>query len=168
MIGERIEDIKDWDNYPVYRNRRYEGIVDRFCVQINPITGKSIWTRGEELMLFAAMLGFTENKKEKVEKASKDRIQIFFSVYKNQKTTGYIYLLNLIEKNDTAKLKDSGLKEVIGAFEEYCNGGLSIIESWLSENLDDIDGTNTLYTKIHEQLEKISSTEEKKIRPPIF
>lgn len=167
-MSERIDDIKNWYNYPVYRNRRYEGLVERFCKESNPITGSSLWARGEELMLFAAMVGFTENKREKVEKDEEDKIKIAFNVYENQKSDGYIYLLDLIEKKDAAKLKDSGLKEVINTFEEYCNGGLSIIKSWIDENLDDIDGTDTLYTKIHEQLEKIKPNKEEKIIRPIF
>jgi hypothetical protein len=41
---------------------------------------------------------------------------------------------------------------------EYCNGGLSIIKSWLDDHPEDIDGTDTLHDQIFKQISAISSS----------
>jgi dnd system-associated protein 4 len=99
------------------------------------------------------------SQNQKKEKLEKDPIQIFMSVYIGDEKDGYIYLLGLLEQQDVKILKDQNLNDAISIFQEYCNGGLSIIKSWLYERHDDIDGTDTLVDNIFEQILSISSDE---------
>jgi hypothetical protein len=61
-------------------------------------------------------------------------------------------LLALLHTKDITILKDERLDECIKIFENYCNGGLSIIDSWLSENAQDFEGTSTLADRIFKEL----------------
>ena len=166
-MNQLIEEPKNWGEYPVCRNEKYNTLCKRFCkVGDEPDESVKIWSNFKEFMIFAAMVGFTKNKKEAL---SKNNIKISFRTYTNTSDDGYIYLLSLIEKNDTNQLKDSGLKDVISTFEEYCNGGLSIIQTWIDEDPSDIDGIDTFYDKILEQLVKITPAKKnKKIEKPLF
>ena len=146
---------KNWSNTPVYRNRKYENLVELLCTKKNDFSGRSIFETNKDLMIFGAMLGYSKSKREKLEK---DPVQIFMSVYQNDEKDGYIYLLGLLEKEDVKVLKDENLSSAIDLYQEYCNGGLSIIKSWLDDHPEDIDGIDTLHDKIFEQISAISSS----------
>jgi len=152
--ADKSDEGKNWSEHPVYRNAKYTSLVETLCQKENDATNKPIFSTNRELMIFAAMVGFTEKKKEKLDKG--ENIQIFMRVYETCGQDGYIYLLGLIETQDPSILKDAGLRSVIALFEEYCNGGLSVIQSWMDENKHDIGGSETLLVKIHQQLEKIT------------
>tara|TARA_B100000780_G_C21034805_1_gene415005 strand:+ start:185 stop:673 length:489 start_codon:yes stop_codon:yes gene_type:complete len=138
---------------PVYRNRKYEPLIDKLCVRKYEHSDTSLFKTNKDLMIFAAMVGHANNKKEKLEKKP---MQIFLRVYISDEKDGFIYLLSLLEHESANVLQTENLGEVIKLFEQYCNGGLSIIQSWLDDNLGDLDGMETLAEKILEQLVMIS------------
>ena len=104
------------------------------------------------------MVGHANNKKEQQEK---NPMQIFLRVYISDEKDGFIYLLSLLEHENANVLQTENLSQVIKLFEQYCNGGLSIIQSWLDANSSDLDGMETLAEKILDQLVMISKENNK-------
>lgn len=157
MPGERD---KDWRGINVRRNRRYEHVVETLCTRKTESTQKPIFEFNKDLMVFAAMVGYSVNVKEEV---SDDSIQIVLQTYATDEKDGYIYLLGLLEKRDVNDLRDANLTNSVGIFEEYCNGGLGIIDRWLSENPQDLDGVDTLSEKILEELSAIDRDDDEPV-----
>ncbi len=131
---------KDWRGINVNRDRKHEPLVEKLT-QGDYV----IFNHNKDLMVFAAMVGYSFKKFESV---SSDKIQITLGTYSNTQQDTYIYLLALLEKKDASCLKHENLNEAVKVFEGYCNAGLSIIQSWMDENPGDPTGIETLEKKV--------------------
>lgn len=141
----RFDDRK-WLGINVNRDRKHEPLVERLT------QGEYvIFQHNKDLMVFAAMVGYSHKKFEPV---GQNKIQITLGTYANTQQDTYIYLLALLENKDAACLKSENLNEAVKVFEGYCNAGLTIIQSWLDENPGDPTGVDTLERKIIEQISK--------------
>ena len=145
MSNKRI----DTGNTQVRRNRKYEPIVDRLCNRKCAYSQKPIFQYIKDLMVFAAMVGYTVGVTEELEP---DSIQIVLSTYASDEKDGFIYLIALLKEKTAAVLKDEKIAESVKYFERYCNGGLSIIQGWLEKNPGDSEGVDTLAHEIYEQI----------------
>lgn len=141
------QELPSWQKLPVRRDRKHELLVSKLCV---PSEGnKAIFRFIKDLMVFAAMVGYQKNKRCPL---AIDGISIILETYASDQKDAFIYLLALMtEKNGTC-LKDENLLLSIRIFEEYCNAGLEEIQLWLDENPGDIEGIDTLSSKIFEQV----------------
>jgi dnd system-associated protein 4 len=148
----------EWRNINVFRNRKYHALVERLCVRKSQYSNRPIFDFNKDLMVFAAMVGHKNNKKEKVEK---EPVQITLGTYSSDEKDGYIYLLALLEYQEAEILKDDNISKAVKLFEAYCNGGLSIIQAWMDDNPSDIEGVDTLINNIFETL--LSETLESSI-----
>ncbi|MDI4650510.1 MULTISPECIES: hypothetical protein [Pseudoalteromonas] len=138
----RLDDRK-WLGVNVNRDRKHEPIVEKLTQGDHVI-----FSHNKDLMVFAAMVGYSQNKFEPV---GSDKIQITLGTYANTQQDTYIYLLALLKTKDATCLKNENLNEAVKVFEGYCNAGLSIIQSWMDENPGDPTGVDTLEKKIVEQ-----------------
>lgn len=149
---QKSDEAINWRNVGVKRERNHEGLIARL------ITGKtSIFQYNKDLMVFAAMVGFSEGQRTEVKG---DVIEIILDTYASDGKDGFIYLLALLETKDGACLKDSGLRSSVKIFEEYCNAGLYIIAKWLDENPGDPTGIDTLLEKIFAKLSQIDPSKD--------
>ena len=143
-----IENTKiDWRNRNVYRDRKHEHLV-KLLVEDKET---AIFDFNKELMVFAAMVGYCFNVKKPL---SSDRIQITLGTYASSEDDGFIYLLALMEQRDATCLKESHIQDSIKIFEEYCNGGLDLINDWFNtpKGRADLLKLDTLEEKLMEQL----------------
>ena len=147
------EEDFNWRNVNVLRNRKYEPLVEKLCSQKSSYSNKPLFEFNKDLMVFAAVLGYSLSEKERVDK---NGIQITLNTYSSDDKDGYIYLIALLEKRNVEILKQGNIREAVKIFEEYCNGGLSVIQSWMDDNPGDIEGVDTLVEKIFDQLVKCS------------
>lgn len=151
-MTETTDETVNWRNIGVKRERRHESLISRLTLE-----NRSIFQYLKDLMVFAAMVGHSyEDRKE----LSGETIEIILDTYASDEKDGFIYLLGLLEYEDGKVLKDSNLKQCVAIFEEYCNAGLYIIETWLDDNPGDPSGVDTLLDKIYERLsqnEKMSA-----------
>ena len=139
----------DTGNTQIRRNRKYEPIVDRLCNRKCSYSNKPIFQYNKDLMVFAAMVGYSNEVSEDLEP---DSIQIVLSTYASDEKDGFIYLIALLEEKNALVLKDSNTLEAVKYFEKYCNGGLSIIKNWLDNSPGDSEGVDTLAEKIYSQI----------------
>ncbi|MGP5230366.1 hypothetical protein [Psychrobacter celer] len=108
-------------------------------------------------MIFAAMIGYAYNKRLSL---SGDKISITLGTYYNTEDDGFIYLLALMENKNATCLKDPNLSDSIKIFEDYCNGGLDIIQDWFRSNPTDNSRVETLEAKIWEYMKSQEGLEQ--------
>lgn len=135
----------EWRGLNVNRERRHENLISSLVE--DPST--SIFQYNKDLMIFAAMIGYAYNKRLPL---SGDKIPITLGTYYNTEQDGFIYLIALMENKNATCLKDPNLSASIKIFEEYCNGGLDIIQDWFRSNPTDISRVETLDSKIWEHM----------------
>jgi dnd system-associated protein 4 len=140
--------LTDWRNRHVNRDRKYEHLVKLLVEEKET----AIFDLKKELMIFAAMIGYNFNNRKPL---SGDKIPITLLTYSNSEDDGFIYLLALMDKRDATCLKEINLQDSIKIFEEYCNGGLEIIDNWFNtpQGRADLNKVDTLQSKLLEQLE---------------
>ncbi|MGJ8674324.1 MAG: DNA phosphorothioation-associated protein 4 [Pseudoalteromonas sp.] len=140
-------DRQAWKKYPVKRDRANEPLVDKLCTSKNG--HKPIFTYIKDLMVFAAMIGYSKGQRRKL---GSDVVSIILETYASDQKDAFIYLLALITEKNGICLKDENLPKSIIIFEEYCNAGLEEIQMWFDENPGDHIGVDTLADKIFAQV----------------
>ncbi|HEY9267955.1 MAG TPA: hypothetical protein VIO39_00715 [Methylotenera sp.] len=156
----------DSGNVQVKRNRKYEPIVEKLCSRRFSHSNKPIFVYIKDLMVFAAMVGYSHDVTEELEA---EPIQIILNTYASDEKDGFIYLIALLQEKNAECLKDGNITDSVKYFERFCNGGLSVIKGWLDENPGDSESVDTLVDKIFEQIIKnneiISSSD---LPQPVF
>ena len=143
----------NWRTIGVKRERTYDELIARLNSG-----NKTIFQFIKDLMVFAAMVGYSEGKREALHG---ETIDIILETYSSDQKDGFIYLLALIEEQKGDCLKDVNLHESVKHFEEYCNAGLAIVKGWLDSNPSDPSGVDTLLEKVYQKL-----CENEKTDPP--
>ena len=141
----------NWRGLNVSRDRRHENLI-RELVE-DKETG--IFSYIKDLMVFSAMLGYCYEIKKPL---SDDKVPITLGTYHNSEDDGFIYLLALMEKKDAICLKDNHLASSIKIFEEYCNGGLDLIQDWFASNVIDASRLDTSEDRIWEYINSYEAT----------
>jgi len=122
----------------VKRSARFEPIVRQLAVSTHPTAKRQIFPSMRELICFAAVLGFDRNSTRHLDEETEEIDGRIFEAH--QQSTDLIYLIALAQSRDAEILRDENMDRAIGIFEQYADGGLSIIESWLKERADDEQG----------------------------
>ena len=103
---------------------------------VNDLTQKlshnlpAIFPNMRDLMLFAAMVGKKHGQVVNREGTAQEVTDANFAS-SNYNKDGVIYILGLLDLSGPEVLKD-GAKECWALLEQYCAGGMDIIDSWLS------------------------------------
>ena len=145
-------DSLNWRTVGVQRERNHDALIARLSAD-----NKSIFQYLKDLMVFAAMIGYSSGERREVQG---DTIEIILETYATDEKDGFIYLLGLLEHKDGHVLKDQNLRKCVEVFEEYCNAGLYIIENWLDDNPGDPAGVDTLLYQIYTKMDENESDEE--------
>ena len=141
------KDKEAWRKLSVKRDNKFGPLVEKLVLKKE--NGNPVFRRIKDLMVFAAMVGYSKKIRGKV---SSSNTSIILETYATDDLDGFIYLLSLMTTKDVTTLKDDNLPQAISIFEEYCHGGLDEIKLWLDENPTDLDGIDTLNDKIFEQI----------------
>jgi dnd system-associated protein 4 len=106
----------------VQRDATKEDLIQQLC---DSKTGyfSEIW----RLLLFAALLGRAKGRREPLKKVDTGK-GIDERIFANSPIwPGIVHLLGLIETGSSEALKSANWEKSLEVFEEYANGGLSII-----------------------------------------
>lgn len=121
----------------VKRNAKYRPVIDYLWVRgVGPPEGK-VFTDIKDIVVFAAMVGKRFERRESLEKNPDGITLLTFggagSGAKDNRVDQHniIFMLSVLNKKNMECLRDESIEETIREFEEYANGGLSIIEGWL-------------------------------------
>ncbi len=132
----------------VYWSKKYEVVVNKLVGKDRDDKRRAFETN-MEVLVFAAFLGV---KYKKMEHVGADRLEVPTDVFNNRKMFQALFLLPLLHKKDANILRQDKDSELVSIFQDYANGGLSIIQSWLEAEPTDIYGDMILMKKILEEI----------------
>lgn len=123
----------------IYRSKEHADIIKQLTEK-NPENGVVVFPTIKALQCFAAVLGFDQKRRVKLDRSNTENIE--WHTFDNDNYTHYIYLIALAESANISVLKfDINSSEsvqpndnMMEVFEEYANGGFDIIRSWLNKS----------------------------------
>lgn len=110
----------------INRSRVHEDMVQRLATQKLPGSERTLFPTIRELLCFAALLGYSENRRLPLDK-DKGVEDVSYQQFERGDAEDLIYLIALADTKDPEILKDGGESKCAEIFEEYANGGLQII-----------------------------------------
>ena len=110
-------------NRDINRSDQFEDTLQRLGKEDKPVF-KSL----KSAMTFCAFLGFREGRR--IPLSDKHRKNSIAWAQYNDDNIDALYTLACAEKGDVKILSESGESEMIEIYEQYANGGLSIVEKW--------------------------------------
>jgi len=132
----------------IRRADEFEDMVRRLADEAHPDAGRSIFPSMRELMCFAAVLGFQEERRFKLE--GKKTHEIDYRIWQNNDLAlDLLYLIPLAAERNLNLLRPETEDLLVEVFEEFANGGLEIMQSWLNETPDDPHGDRALLNALH-------------------
>jgi len=126
----------------IRRSEKFEELVRRLASEPHPITKKQLFPTIRELMCFAASLGFQTESRVSLDATIKDVDGRRFGEHGD--TVDLMYLLALAEEKCGEVLLNDREEDRILIFEEYANGGFSVIQKWLNGLPSDINGDQAI------------------------
>jgi len=119
-------------NKNVRRNKKYKVLEDMLVHD----SKSPSFTYLKDLMIFSAFLGLKNGVTEKLDSDSTSNgitLATYSGTGKDRRLGqhGLIFLIALHEKKDMEILRREKVDEAISIFEQYCNGGLSLLYDWL-------------------------------------
>jgi dnd system-associated protein 4 len=127
----------------VKRNNKYNDVINLLWLQGSEGRREDkIFNNIKDIIIFAAMVGKKYEKRESLESDNTPITIDTFSGVGSLKDSrvdqhNLIFMFSLLIKKDMNYMRDEKIDEVIEEFEEYSNGGLSLIQSWLAESASD-------------------------------
>lgn len=127
----------------VKRNNKYNDVINLLWLQGSEGRREDkIFNNIKDIIIFAAMVGKKYEKRESLESDNTPILIDTFSGVGSLKDSrvdqhNLIFMFSLLIKKDMNYMRDEKIDEVIEEFEEYSNGGLSIIQSWLAGSASD-------------------------------
>lgn len=131
------------------RSAKHTEIVLRLTDQQHSLTKQPIFPSLRELLCFAAVLGFQCERREQLPPDS-DLFVDARPFSNSEVALDLLYLIGLAGTKDVNVLREEREDEVVQIFEEYANGGLMILKSWLASSPEDIDGDKAILKGLSE------------------
>ena len=126
----------------VRRLERHEDLVRLLADDPHPEAGRSIFPTMRDLMCFAAVLGFQEERRMPLDGKTQE---IDARIWRaDELATDLLFLIPLAATRSLALAQPDSEDELVSIFEEYANGGLEILEEWFRETPDDTRGDRAL------------------------
>lgn len=115
----------------INRSRVYEDIVQRLAAQPLPGTDRRLFPTIRELLCFAAVLGYSESRKLPLDKSKGVEDVSYQQFEARPDAENLIYLIAVADTQDVQVVREDNEEECARIFEEYANGGLSIVKDYL-------------------------------------
>lgn len=119
---------------------------------------KAVFPTFMDLFLFAAVLGFSRELKMP-DLSTRGGSEISSQVFHNQNKIGVVYLMAIAEMKSLELLKEDKERDCFEIIQAYANGGLHVIQQWLSENESDTE-EEILLARINEAAQEIVNSIE--------
>lgn len=114
----------------INRSRVYEDIVQKLAGQNVPGTDRRLFPTIRELLCFAALLGFSEERRIPLDR-SQGVEDVSYQQFERGDAEDLIYMIALAEEKNMDVLREGEEGKCAEIFEEYANGGLAIIKDFL-------------------------------------
>ena len=110
----------------INRSRVHEEMVQRLAMQKLQGTDRTLFPTIRELLCFAALLGYSENRRLPLDR-DKGLEDVSYQQFERGDAEDLIFLIALADSQDPELLKEGQEGRCAEIFEEYANGGLQII-----------------------------------------
>ena len=110
----------------INRSRVHEDMVQRLSTQKLPGTDRTLFPTIRELLCFAALLGYSEQRRLPLDR-EKGTEDVSYQQFERGDAEDLIYLLALADSKDPEILMDGEESRCAEIFEEYANGGLQVV-----------------------------------------
>ena len=119
----------------INRSRVHEPMVQRLCTDKLPELGKSLFPTIREFMAFSALLGYSEGRKIPLDK-SHGVEDIAGAQFEHNEAIEILWAIGIAETKSSDILREGNEGECAQIFEEYANGGMTLVSEWLEEYAD--------------------------------
>jgi len=129
------------------RTKQWTGLIDRLIEEKDPETGQSAFPSLRELMCFAASLGYEQARHEPLGEERVDFVEgrVF---PRSDLALDLLYLIALAAKRNVTIIDEEHEEQALTTFEEYANGGFSVIDNWLGAHAPDESPIRSLMTDL--------------------
>lgn len=118
----------------INRSKVYDDLVQRLVHQHVPGSERKLFATIRELLCFAALLGFSEERRLPLDR-SQGTDDIMYSIFEaDPAAEDLVWALAVAETQDVEVLREGNEKRCGEIFEEYANGGLAIIKDYFLRN----------------------------------
>lgn len=131
----------------IWRDSKFTDVAKRLADDQTTYCGQKIFSTYLELMVFAGMIGFYEDKKKAVDDKGFEIPQRVFE-NSDQNMDAYVYLCALQDQKSAEIFRKENESECWKIFESYANAGLEVISNWLLDSPGDIDGVETILNEM--------------------
>lgn len=111
---------------PVKRSRKYEETIQ--------VLKDSMFPTLREALTFCAVLGYKERRRLPLDNSGTE--DIAGAQYIDKEAVDVLFALALAETKQSEILREERERECVQIFEEYANGGLDLVASWIERHAD--------------------------------
>lgn len=118
----------------INRSKVHEELVQRLCAQTVPGSDRKLFPTIRELLCFAALLGFSEQRRVPLDRSKGVEDVSYQQFERDPAAEDLLWTIAVAETQDTEVLREGEEARCAEIFEEYANGGLALIEDFLRRN----------------------------------
>jgi len=118
----------------INRSRLHEDIVQRLSMLNVPGSDRKLFPTIRELLCFAALLGFSEQRRTPLDKAAGTEDISYQQFERDPNAEDLLWTIAVAETGDVEVLRDGEEARCAQIFEEYANGGLALIKDFMLRN----------------------------------
>lgn len=130
------------------RTKQWTGLIDRMTEEKDPETGQCAFPTLRELMCFAACLGYEFDRREPLGEDAVDFVEgrVF---PRSDVALDLLYLIGLAAEKNVNVVQEENEDKAIKIFEEYANGGFTILNDWLAKHPADATPIRSIMVDLH-------------------
>jgi dnd system-associated protein 4 len=118
----------------INRSRLHEELVQQLSMQNIPGTDRKLFPTIRELLCFAALLGFSEQRRVPLDRAAGVEDVSYQQFERDAAAEDLLWTIAVAETGDVEVLREGEESRCAEIFEEYANGGLGLIKDFFLRN----------------------------------
>lgn len=118
----------------INRSKLHEDLVQRLSMQNIPGSDRKLFPTIRELLCFAALLGFSEQRRVPLDRSAGVEDISYQQFERDPAAEDLLWTIAVAETQDSEVLREGEEARCAEIFEEYANGGLALIKDFLLRN----------------------------------
>jgi len=118
----------------INRSKLYEDLVQQLAMQTVPGADRKLFPTIRELLCFAALLGFSEQRRVPLDRSQGVEDISYQQFERDPAAEDLLWTIAVAETRDVEVLREGEESRCATIFEEYANGGLGLIKDYFLRN----------------------------------
>lgn len=118
----------------IHRSRVHEDLVQQLSMQNIPGSDRKLFPTIRELLCFAALLGFSEERRVPLDRSQGVEDISYQQFERETAAEDLLWTIAVAETGDVEVLREGEETRCAQIFEEYANGGLGLIKAFMLRN----------------------------------